>query len=298
MKFSIVIPTYNRADIIVKSLDSIYAQTFSDWEIIVVDDCSKDNTGEVMKPYLAKGKIKYVRNEINRERSYSRNRGISMAQGEFVTLLDSDDVLYPDCLQMAADFIKENPQAIFFHCLFELLDDDYKPKKRLVFPEVKNPLKSIAKGNFISNIGVFYKRELLSEVKFDEEPVLSGSEDYDLVLNMLLHTGRVDRMNVYAAGVYDHSGRSVHTETLERAKKRIHYLVNKQINNPLFNEKMGAYKNSFLSHMDLYFASFCAVRKMPGKASGYIFKSFFKYPAIVAELTFWKHIFVTLKNIV
>ena len=118
MKFSVVIPTYNRADLIKKSLESVYAQTYQDWEIIVVDNCSTDNTEEVMAEYVKRGKLSYLRNDRNYERSYSRNKGMKLAKGEYVTLLDSDDILYPDCLDKAAKFIDKNPESVFFHCCF------------------------------------------------------------------------------------------------------------------------------------------------------------------------------------
>jgi glycosyltransferase involved in cell wall biosynthesis len=298
MKFSIVIPTYNRADIISKSLDSIYAQTYKDWEIIIVDNASTDNTAEIMAEYIRKGNLRYIVNDRNYERSYSRNRGIQLAAGDFVTLLDSDDVLYPDCLQKAADFIALNPNTKFFHCLYEILGEDYKRIKRPVFPTVTNPLKSIAKGNFISNIGVFYRKDILEKVKFDEDPIIIGVEDYDFVLNMLLYTGKVDRINEYCCGIYNHLGRSVHNEEFERTSNRIKYFIKKQLSNPVFRDKMGPYTYSFLAHTDLYLASFCAVRKKTGTAFRYIANSVGKYPMIVKEVTFWKHIFVTIKNIV
>ena len=296
MKFSVVIPTYNRADLIKKSLESVYAQTYQDWEIIVVDNCSTDNTEEVMAEYVKRGKLSYLRNDRNYERSYSRNKGMKLAKGEYVTLLDSDDILYPDCLDKAAKFIDKNPESVFFHCCFEILNGNYKPVKRPVFPDIKNPFKAISKGNFISNIGVFYKRPLLDKVKFSEEPIIIGVEDYDFVLNTLLYTGKIDRINEYCCGVYEHSGRSVYHEEWERTHKRINYFIQKQLDNPLFNEKMKKYKGSFLAHTDLYLASFCAVHKMRTKSWFYITRSVRRYPPILGEVVFWKHIFVVIKK--
>jgi len=297
MKISVVIPTYNRGDIISKSLDSICNQTYPDWEIVVVDNASTDNTAEVMQRYTTNPKIRYVVNDRNYERSYSRNRGMSLATGDFVTLLDSDDILYPSCLQKAVDFATAHPDTSFFHCLFEILDEKYELLSRPSFPPVANPYRSIARGNFISNIGVFYRKDLLRSIKFDEEPIIIGVEDYDFVLNMLLHTGKVDRINEYLCGIYNHPGRSVHHEEWERTLKRIKYFIAKQESNPLYKEKMAAYHRSFLAHTDLYLASFSAARRKTGRAFRYIFSAFGKYPAIIAELTFWKHIFVTIKRI-
>ncbi len=295
---SVVIPCYNHELFVQEAIQSIINQTYKDWEVIVVDNASTDNTSEVMAKYLERGQISYVVNDKNYERSYSRNRGIQMAKGDYISLLDSDDVLYPDCLQKAAAFIASNPGTAFFHCLYEILGEDYQVIKRPVFPPVSNPFKSIAKGNFISNIGVFYRKDLLEKVKFDEDSIIIGVEDYDFVLNMLLHTEKVGRINEYCCGIYNHAGRSVHHEEWERTKKRISYFIEKQEANPLFMQKMAPYRHSFLAHMDLSLASFCAARKKPGKAIKYIFSSLWKYPLIFTELTFWKHIFVTLKNVI
>ena len=296
MKFSIVIPTYNRAHIISKSLDSIFSQTYSNWEIIVVDDASTDNTKEIVAGYIPKGNVHYVVNEKNSERSYSRNRGMMLATGDFVTLLDSDDILYPHCLQKTADFVASHPDTVFFHCLYEILGEDYQPKRRDYFPPVTNPFKAISKCNFISNIGAFYRKDMLRDIKFDENPVIIGTEDYDFVLNMLLHTGKVDRVNEYCCGVYDHVNRSQYLDDWNKTYGRISYFIEKQNNNQLFTEKMGAYRNSFVAHLYLYLASYSAMRKKTGRAFKFIIKAFLKYPMIITGYIFWKHIGVAIKR--
>jgi len=298
VKFSIVIPTYNRANIIKKSIDSIYRQTYLNWELIVVDNASTDNTAEVMMDYIQDGRVRYIVNEKNFERSYSRNRGMQLATGNFVTLLDSDDILYPDCLKYAFDFVRENPETQFFHCLYEILNENYKCKKKPNFPPVRNPFKAIAKGNFISNIGVFYRKDLVTVIKFDETPEIIGIEDYDFVLNVILLTGRVGRISKYCCGIYDHLGRSVHSEEWENTYKRINYFQNKQDKNPLFLEKMKMYRSSFHAHNFLYLSSFCAVRGKKYMAFKFISKGFIKYPGIIIESGFWKQIFVAIKYMI
>ncbi|HEV7232496.1 MAG TPA: glycosyltransferase family 2 protein, partial [Bacteroidia bacterium] len=103
--FSIVIPTYNRADLIMKTLASVFSQTYLHYEVIVVDNCSTDNTEEVLSGCIQAGKIRYLKNDRNYERSWSRNRGMENAKGDFVTFLDSDDFMYPDNLKDAAVFV-------------------------------------------------------------------------------------------------------------------------------------------------------------------------------------------------
>src|SRR5678816_2798547 len=92
--FSVVIPTYNRAALIPATLESVFSQTYPHYEVIVVDDCSTDNTDEVMESYVTAGKIRYLKNERNSERAHSRNVGLEAARGDFATLLDSDDFMY------------------------------------------------------------------------------------------------------------------------------------------------------------------------------------------------------------
>lgn len=89
--FSIIIPTYNRAHMLPKTIESVINQTFSDWELIIVDDGSTDNTKVLIEEFIEKdARIKYIYQE-NAERSAARNNGIENASGEYICFLDSDD---------------------------------------------------------------------------------------------------------------------------------------------------------------------------------------------------------------
>src|ERR1700738_924466 len=117
--FSIVIPTYNRATLIFETLDSVFSQSYNNYEVVVVDNCSTDNTEELLQPLIHDNKIRYIRTPTNMERAYSRNVGLDNAKGDFLTLLDSDDFMYPDCLSDAFKFTMENPDIKVFHNKFE-----------------------------------------------------------------------------------------------------------------------------------------------------------------------------------
>ena len=84
--FTVVIPTYNRADLLPLSIQSVLNQTFQDFEVVVVDNCSTDNTSQVMKQYTNDSRVRYFRNEQNMERGFSRNVGFHNGDGEFLTL--------------------------------------------------------------------------------------------------------------------------------------------------------------------------------------------------------------------
>jgi glycosyltransferase involved in cell wall biosynthesis len=87
---SIIMPSYNTAKYISQSVESVLNQTYTNWELIIVDDCSIDNTDEIIKPYLEDGRIKYLKNEKNSGAAVSRNYALREAKGKWIAFLDSD----------------------------------------------------------------------------------------------------------------------------------------------------------------------------------------------------------------
>lgn len=110
--FSIIIPTYNRAHTIRRPIVSILAQTFSDWELIIVDDGSTDSTKDVVVSYID-DRIRYIWQE-NQERSAARNHGIELAKGEWICFQDSDDEYLPQHLDVLKSEIDKNPDVLVF----------------------------------------------------------------------------------------------------------------------------------------------------------------------------------------
>ncbi|MBE5942915.1 MAG: glycosyltransferase family 2 protein [Lachnospiraceae bacterium] len=105
---SIIMPSYNTAEYIAESIQSVLSQSYLDWELIVVDDCSTDNTDEVIKPYLADERIKYIKNATNSGAAVSRNRALCEARGKWIAFLDSDDIWMPDKLEKQVSYMEEN----------------------------------------------------------------------------------------------------------------------------------------------------------------------------------------------
>jgi glycosyltransferase involved in cell wall biosynthesis len=206
--FSIVIPTYNRADLIMETLDSVFSQTYSHYEVLVIDNCSTDNTEQLLAPLVQNNQLRYIRHDKNYERSKSRNTGMENAKGDFVTFLDSDDFMYPSCLQDAADFVRANPEIKFFQNLYELVDNNKKLIYSFKFPSLKNQYKALANGNFISCIGGFLSTEIYQQFRFAEDQRLIGSEDYDVWFKIMARyqMGRINKVN---SGIREHISRSV-----------------------------------------------------------------------------------------
>lgn len=225
--FSIVIPTYNRADFILNTLDTIFEQTFRDFEVIVVDNCSTDNTREVLQDLIQANKIRFIQHDKNYERAKSRNTGMKHAKGEFLTFLDSDDFMYPDNLKDAYEYVQVNPEKKVFHNLYELVNEQKEKVYDYHFEKLTNSLKQIAEGNFLSCIGVFIHQEVYTSIFWDESPELTGSEDYEFWLRVLANfpdLGRIEKVN---NGILDHNNRSVNTFQISQAEKRFAYFIEK-----------------------------------------------------------------------
>lgn len=103
---SIITPTYNRALLVQQTIQSIMKQRYTNWELILVDDGSTDNTEKAIQPYLADSRIRYVKKH-NSGQADSLNEGAKLAQGDFITFLDSDDEAYPNWLEVAAENISD-----------------------------------------------------------------------------------------------------------------------------------------------------------------------------------------------
>lgn len=105
---SIIMPSYNTASFIAESIQSVLAQNYKDWELIIVDDCSPDNTDEVVRPYLSDTRIRYLKNDKNSGAAVSRNRALREAKGKWIAFLDSDDLWMPDKLSKQIRFMENN----------------------------------------------------------------------------------------------------------------------------------------------------------------------------------------------
>ena len=123
--FSVIIPVFNGAKFIDNAINSVFSQTNSDWELIVVNDGSKDDTEEVLKKYENNDKI-HIINQQNTGVSVARNNGFNASKGEYIVFLDADDVWHNDHLEVMAELIKKHPDAGMY-CTFtrtELVNGD------------------------------------------------------------------------------------------------------------------------------------------------------------------------------
>ncbi|MDI9320630.1 MAG: glycosyltransferase [Phycisphaerales bacterium] len=206
--FSIVIPSYNRSEMIVKTIASVLQQTFNDFEIIVVDDGGTDNTEEVVCNIKDK-RIQYFKKQ-NGERAAARNCGAAIARGQFVNFFDSDDIALPNHLQEAHSLLSKHPDAVWFHLGYAFADPNDQVFRAInsLKGDTLNPI--VCDGNPLSCNGVFIRKDIITQHKFNEDRNLSASEDYELWCRLAARFP-LYYSNTITSWVVDHDLRSVRT---------------------------------------------------------------------------------------
>ena len=182
--FSIVIPLYNKETFISSTIQSVLGQTFSDFEVIIVDDCSTDKSLSVAKQ-MKDSRIQIIKHSENKGLSASRNTGIKNAKANYIAFLDADDIWKPNFLQTIESLISDFPKAALYATKYELLlKNNKRVSHNFIIPEFKG--RGIISNFFESNLNqaIYYpsclcvKKEVFEEVGYYNESI-TYSEDID-----------------------------------------------------------------------------------------------------------------------
>lgn len=188
-KVTVKIPSYNHGKFIGKAIQSILDQTFQDFEILIVDDCSPDNSVEVIKSFNDP-RIKLIVNEKNMGACYGHNLMIDMAQGEYIALLNSDDIWLPNKLEKQVKFLDENHNYGAVFGLIKAIDEtgkDLEDKSHLINSVFKQKNKSRYEwlnyfwhhGNCLCHPSILIRKEVYSTVGY-YNPVLATLPDFEM----------------------------------------------------------------------------------------------------------------------
>ena len=161
-KVSVIIPVYNGAKFIKDAIESVLAQTYKDYEIIVVNDGSTDNTEEVLRPYIEKGLIRYFYQE-NQGSANARNKAIAEAKGEYIAWLDQDDVWLPHRLEKTVKVMEKDKGVVVVGGWFLDIDEDGRPKgcNWFINPGVVN--NRLKDGNAVASSSSLIRRSVIIE---------------------------------------------------------------------------------------------------------------------------------------
>ncbi len=247
--FSIIIPTYNRGHILPKTIQSVINQDFKEWELIVVDDGSTDNTKEIIKNFTENDyRIKYIYQD-NQERSAARNNGIENSKGKYICFLDSDDEYLQHHLTTFFDEIKikNNPKSLFFTSL--IIYNDGK--------DIDHPINKLKSNDSIYNYlfteGIYpcrvcIERSILNEFKFRLDSVIV--EDTILWLE-IASKYPIFQINKKTVNYFQHEENSVNKK-FNPCKKMLRGFKNFKKNNPFIYNKISKKLKSII-FSDLYY---------------------------------------------
>lgn len=177
---SIIMPSYNTAKYISESIKSVQAQIHTNWELIIVDDCSTDNTDEIISEFLSDSRIRYIKNEQNSGAAVSRNRALREAKGKWIAFLDSDDLWLPDKLEKQIRFMQEKGYKFTYTDYRIQLNGEWLP---YVYygPNVVNK-RRMKDYCYFSTITVMYEREYIGLVQIES---VRKNNDYAMWLQII-----------------------------------------------------------------------------------------------------------------
>lgn len=177
---SIIMPSYNTANYISESINSVIRQTYKNWELIIVDDCSTDNTDEIVNKFLKDERIKYLKNEKNSGAAISRNKALREAKGRWIAFLDSDDLWVQEKLEKQINFMEEN-NYIFTYTDYRIkLNGKWLPYIN-TGPDIVNKRK-IYDYCYFSTITVMYDQTKIGLIQIED---LKKHNDYAMWLKII-----------------------------------------------------------------------------------------------------------------
>ena len=219
---SIVTPVYNAAAFIRQTMEMVRAQEYTDWELILVDDCSKDNSCEVIEEYIKEkpdARIRLIKKEKNEGAALTRNRGIKEARGRYIAFLDADDVWLPHKLQTQMEFMNKT-ECGFVFAAYEFGDEEAVGTGKVVHvPE------SLTYKKALSRTVIFTTSVLLDTKKIPKELIYMPnvpSED-SATWWQILRAGYVAKGIDEVLAIYRRPAKSLSSNKL-KAIQRIWYL--------------------------------------------------------------------------
>lgn len=273
--FSVIIPTYNRAHSIDKAINSILEQTFTDFEIVVVDDFSTDNTIEVIQS-IPTIKIHYFRNESNMERCVSRNIGIQKSKGKYICFLDSDDYHLPNHLEIIYHEIQKRnqPKAFFFTNSWNESIDGVRTERGCPLFSNYNSYTYFLHYTVNPQRWAIHKDVLLENL-FDPKVVIC--EDMDTSLRILVKGIPIYQINERTT-IYVAAADSFTVSDVNKTEKELYYLKKIFQRSELKGKLPKKETNRLISMCYYFLAVKCISTSRSAKGMIYCLKSFILCP--------------------
>jgi glycosyltransferase involved in cell wall biosynthesis len=182
---SVIMPVYNGECFLREAIDSVRSQTFTDWELILVDDASTDNSATIAREYAARdSRIHFFANEVNLGVAQTRNRALAAARGLYIAPLDNDDAALPSRLAEQVRFLEDNPEVGLVGSSLQIMDEDSLVVATRVYPCSDQEIRAcLLRMNPIANPASMFRMSIFVELGGYDESVCPV-EDYDFVMRV------------------------------------------------------------------------------------------------------------------
>lgn len=228
-KVSVIIPTYNRADLLPRTIESVLNQTFKNFELIIVDDGSTDNTEEVVKEFQERDeRVRYIWQENSGGAAKPKNNGIKNSRGDYIAILDSDDEWLPDKLVKQLELFESSshPELGFVDCNALMVDEKSGKHWEYRIPPYKNVLKEILARDYMgSGSGIMYKKSVFDTIGLFDENLKRG-QDWEIRIRIAQKYG-FDCVDEPLYKYYVHSENLSSTLRKGEKVKDLEYVFNK-----------------------------------------------------------------------
>jgi glycosyltransferase involved in cell wall biosynthesis len=295
---SVIIPTYNRAHLIGQTLDSVLAQTYQNWECIIVDDGSSDHTDEVVGAYVEKdSRFKYYHRpeEHLPGGNGARNYGFKMSQGDYVNWFDSDDLLIKEALDIKISPFKKKSDINYTICGFQVFN-----KKKIFEAKNVNNFENILSA-YLSNLVILnlptitYKRNSIDKIAFNEK--LTRAQDLDFAFRFFSSKNRV--------GFHIKQSLILVRQHTNQITSSFDKLIYKDVSSEIYvRRNIFLYSRKFLNakttKLSLFYFMKSLVHAIDGKHYKLFFGNFiaiYNYSvSLASEFYFWSTLYIFLKK--
>ena len=217
---SLIMSVYNGEDYLKEAILSVCNQTFKDWELIVINDCSTDSTGEILKELaLNDERIKVHTNEINLRLQSSLNKALSFAEGKYIARMDADDICLPERLSKQYEFMESHPDISLSSCKFMTLKNGVISSGGCGGKCDRDSVKALLLvTNPILHPGIIARAEVIKALGYD--PIFTCTEDLELWTRFVMGNYNVEIMPEYLM-IYRLHDKQITATTLERQHNEV-----------------------------------------------------------------------------
>lgn len=229
---SIIVPCYNQGQYLAEALDSVLSSTFQDWECIIVNDGSTDNSADVATTFVERDSRFKLLHQHNSGPSAARNRGVHESSGEFILFLDGDDKIEPEYIGSGISFLQKHADCTLFYCKARTFGSEEKINN-WNYTTYRNLLRY----NSIHCCSIIRRKDFDRIGGFDEN--MRGYEDWEMFIRLLYHNDFVCQSEkiLFNYRIHRHEG-SVNLQAIRRSKEIMEYIYNK--NRAIYDEYFGS----------------------------------------------------------